>query len=378
VGPRNKGELTAFVLPFPALKNGQKTEEHYRREELLSIMKRAGVEMTTSAAFTVSGQKFPDGSVVIPMNQPYGLFAKALLEKQDYPHLVDAAGSPIQPYDVTAHTLSLLMDVQVVAVNEPLKVRSKASTGFGRGCGSGGNGSPQYGIYRSSMGVMDEGWTRWVFEQRNKALCDAAYKSIADKDIRSGNLGVRSILFPDQSAAQMLNGYRKGSMPDELTGGIGPEGVANLKKFVEDGGTLVFMNSASDFAIEQFKLPLRDVTRGLARKDFFIPGSILRTELDLANPLAKGMPKESIAWFEDSPAFEIAADAKVEVIARFPADPQKVLLSGWALGAEKIAGKAALVSVPMGKGKIVLFGFRPQYRAQSLATYPLLFNAMSQ
>jgi glutamine amidotransferase-like uncharacterized protein len=89
------------------------------------------------------------------------------------------------------------------------------------------------------------------------------------------------------------------------------------------------------------------------------------------------MPKESIAWFEGSPAFDIAQDARVEVIARYPADPKAILLSGWALGTEKIAGKAALVQVNMGKGKIILFGFRPQYRGQSLATFSLFFNAIS-
>ena len=101
------------------------------------------------------------------------------------------------------------------------------------------------------------------------------------------------------------------------------------------------------------------------------------------------MPKESIAWFENSPAFEIVQSAgfspserdesrtlSVQIIARYPSDPSKVLLSGWALGAEKIAGKAALVEITMGKGKIILFGFRPQYRGQSLATFPLLFNAI--
>jgi glutamine amidotransferase-like uncharacterized protein len=67
----------------------------------------------------------------------------------------------------------------------------------------------------------------------------------------------------------------------------------------------------------------------------------------------------------------------IRFIARYPSDPKQVLLSGWALGSEKIAGKAALVEIKIGKGKIVLFGFRPQYRAQSLATYPLLFNAIS-
>lgn len=232
---------------------------------------------------------------------------------------------------------------------------------------------------------MDEGWTRWLLRegQGYRVNCNATVESVSNADIRkadSRTLGGKrtdAIVFPDQSANQILNGYAKGSMPDEYVGGVGKEGVAKLKKFVEEGGTLVFLNSASDFAIEQFGLPVRDVTKGLPRKDFFIPGSILRTEINTNSPIAKGMPKESIAWFEDSPAFDIAQDARVEVIARYPTDPKNVLLSGWALGAEKIAGKAALVSIPMGKGKIVLFGFRPQYRAQSLATYPLLFNAIS-
>ncbi|MGB5015340.1 MAG: hypothetical protein WBO68_15070 [Pyrinomonadaceae bacterium] len=207
-----------------------------------------------------------------------------------------------------------------------------------------------------------------------------------------------TIIFPDQPANQILNGYAKGSMPDEFTGGVGKDGIANLKKFVEAGGTLVFLNRSSDFAIEQFNLPIKNVTKGLARKDFYVPGSILRTELDIANSLAEAMPEESIAWFENSPAFELseppalvggtnaatskpptnAGGSDIRVIARYPTDPKQILLSGWALGAERIAGKAALVEVTMGKGKIILFGFRPQYRGQSLATFPLLFNAISQ
>jgi glutamine amidotransferase-like uncharacterized protein len=89
------------------------------------------------------------------------------------------------------------------------------------------------------------------------------------------------------------------------------------------------------------------------------------------------MDKQSIAWFENSPAFEITDAANVKVIAKYPSDTKSVLLSGYALGAEKIAGKAALVEFTVGKGRIILFGFRPQYRGQSLATFPLLFNAIS-
>jgi hypothetical protein len=182
-------------------------------------------------------------------------------------------------------------------------------------------------------------------------------------------------------------------MPDEYTGGLGEEGVKALRQFVEAGGTLVCLNRASDFAIEQFKLPVRDAVDGLPRADFYVPGSILRVELDTTDPITKGMPKESIAWVENSPVFEVVSNditftsgpnqisgkftpQNVRVLARYPADKDP-LLSGWLLGSDRIKGKAALVEVKLGKGRVILFGFRPQYRGQSLATYPLFFNAIT-
>jgi hypothetical protein len=192
------------------------------------------------------------------------------------------------------------------------------------------------------------------------------------------------ILIPDESPKDILNGYREGVMPPDVKGGLGPEGVKTLREFVLTGGTLVCLNRASDFAIEQFKLPIKDVVAGLTRTDFYVPGSILRIELDTSHPIAAGMPMESIAWVEDSPVFEVVNDAEsdipssaVKVIASYPRD-KDALLSGWLLGGNRIRGKAALVEVTMGRGRIILFGFRPQYRGQSLATYPLLFNALSQ
>jgi hypothetical protein len=170
-------------------------------------------------------------------------------------------------------------------------------------------------------------------------------------------------------------------MPEEYTGGLGAEGVKKLREFVEQGGTLVFLNRASDFAIEQFNLPVRNVVAGMKQTEFYVPGSILRIEVDTSHPVAKGMPRESIAWVEDSPVFETkgetAALSRVRVIARYP-QTAAPLLSGWLLGSERIKGQAALVEVGLGKGRIYLFGFRPQYRGQSLATYPLFFNAIRQ
>ncbi len=408
VRPRKEGELFAFIIPKPVSSESDELfptmlNVDMRRGSMTSILRRAGIHIDYPEAFSIGSREYPSGTAVIRMDQPYEAFAKALLESQRYPNLLDNAGHPIAPYDVTAHTLPLLMNVEVEPVIQPFQYQLPTSgSGYGSGSGCGSSNPPRYAIYKSSIPSMDEGWTRFLFRKDGgyRIGCNAIIDNVSDSDLNSAldrRLGGRfttTIIFPDQSPNQILNGYPKGSMPDEYTGGVGREGVENLKKFVEAGGTLVFLNRSSDFAIEQFNLPIKDVTRGLARKDFFIPGSILRTELDITSPIAKGMPKQSIAWFENSPVFEVLSPGfsrppatekppqggtpNIRVIARYPSDPTKILLSGWALGAEKIAGKAALVEVTVGKGKIILFGFRPQYRGQSLATFPLLFNAISQ
>jgi hypothetical protein len=382
VRERKSGELFAYILPMPAeVSAGQMGDDYFRRQHLIDILQRGAVEMRIADAFSLDGVSYRKGTVVIPMAQPYGAFAKTLLERQVYPDLKDEKGNPIAPYDVTAHTLPLLIDVEAKPVSKSFSFRTSDGFGYGRGGGCGGHKTPNVLIYKSSTAPMDEGWTRWVFE--NAARLSGVYclapASLSDREIRANDFKeTRFIVFPEQSPNQILNGYAKGTMPDEYTGGVGKEGVENLRKFVEDGGTLVFFNRASNFAVEHFNLPVRDVTQGLNRRDFYIPGSILRTELDTAHPITRGMSAQSIAWFENSPAFEITDNSNARVIARYPNNPKDILLSGWALGAEKLAGKAALVEFSVGKGKIVLFGFRPQYRGQSLATFPLFFNAVSR
>jgi hypothetical protein len=235
------------------------------------------------------------------------------------------------------------------------------------------SGFPRLGLYKSYAASMDEGWTRWVFGQYG-----IPYQGLHDAEIRAGNLRAKYdlILIPDQSPASLLRGLPAGSVPAEVAGGLSETGVAELKKFVEAGGRVVTLNNASDFVIESFKLPLRNVVRGVAAKDFYCPGSILKLTLDASHPLANGMTAESIAWFEEGGAFEVTdpGNTKARVIARY--GEGNPLLSGWILGPNYVAGKAAVVEVKVGEGSVVVFGFRPQYRGQSVATYPLLFNAL--
>ncbi|HYJ45882.1 MAG TPA: M14 family zinc carboxypeptidase [Pyrinomonadaceae bacterium] len=375
VRPRKRGELWGYEI--------QPSSKNYLL--LNYALNKGGVELDWCETGKHSVSQF------VKLAQPYGGFAKALLEKQRYPNLRDSAGNPISPYDVTAHTLSLMTDVLTKPVYAPFRCRQADWCDDNR--------LPVYSlneklaIYKSHVPSIDEGWTRWAIQNNGSYFPNEPVKqtdekrppftSLEDAEARSGNLGAKydTIIIPDQSPRVILEGYRKGTMPEELTGGLGAEGAKALREFVEGGGTLILLNRASDFAIEQFGLPLRDITAGLKRTEFYVPGSILRVELDTSHPITRGMPKESIAWAEGSPVFEVTdqkeARARVRVIARYPAtgDP---LLSGWLLGGERIKGKAALVEVALGRGHIYLFGFRPQYRGQSLATYPLLFNAISQ
>jgi hypothetical protein len=386
VQPRVRGELNGFVIS-PADNLGT----------LLTILERGGVKLDYPGTFRANGRTYPQGSSVVRLAQPYGSFAKALLEVQRYPDLRDSSGHPIRPYDVTAHTLPLLMGVPVDPIYTPVALpKAKPEPGFGSNGGCGGPNPPRLAIYRSHVPSLDEGWTRWVLDNdANTSFRCLYYLTLKDAEARAGGLREKfdTIVIPDQEPLRnqeprvIVNGYRPGLMPPEYTGGLGADGVKALREFVEQGGTLVCLNRASSFAIEQFKLPLLDVVADVPEKEFFVPGSILRIEVDTSSPIGKGMTKESIAWVEESPVFEILKtgngsgplqipEASIRVIARYPTT-RNALLSGWLLGADRMKGKAALVEVTMGRGRMILFGFRPQYRAQSMATYPLFFNAIS-
>jgi hypothetical protein len=345
---------------------------------LLAILRRGQVELRTALhPITLGGQRFPAGSYVVVLRQPYAAFAKTLLEPQHYPDLrLFPAGPPLPPYDVTAHTLPLLMGVTAVPTRDSLGIGlsppvepTAATTGAPAFSGP---AAPRVGLYRSYAGPIDEGWTRWVFD-----TWKVPYVSVVDSVVRAGKLAdaFDVIVLPDQSPHELLDGLPR-QYPPPYPGGLGPDGVRALRQFVAAGGTLVALNDASRFAVQQLLLPVRNVLEGVADDEFYAPGSIFRLELDASDPLARGMPAQSIAWYESGPAFEVLDTSAAHVVARYPSDPDKVLLSGWVLHPDRVAGRAALVVAKLGAGRVVLFGFRPQYRGQSIATYPLLFNSL--
>ena len=397
---------------------------------------RRAVERTEPAAFVIPAQqrdpgatrrlletlafgqveidRAPDGSHIISMHQPYSSYAKALLEIQNYPDLREYPGGPPRhPYDVTAHTLPLLFGVEAHAVNtlpasplvhESFTLFSPAPRSFSASdtdawytvnaiWKSGGKlwrnkttgdfapqdrgpewallARPRIAIYRSSIPAIDEGWTRWLLEQFG-----FAYTSVDNEALQAGNLNHRfdAIVFPDQPASDFIHGASPVDMPARYTGGIGRAGEKALMTFAQSGGSLLFFNRSTAYAARQLGIPATNVIEHLPDTEFYSPGSLLHVRLE-PGPLTFGLPENVAVWSEQSPAWLVSEESAQEhSIALYSYKP--ILASGWLLGANALANQSALVDAQLGRGHVILFGMRPQYRGQSYQTFKLLFNAL--
>lgn len=404
-------------------------------------------------SFETAGRSFHEGDYLVRLAQPFGSFAKTLLERQNYPDLrLYPGGPPKRPYDVTAHTLPLLLGVDAVAVEEQaagLKLMRAGKIGPAAGSvaespvlalspalsnswkavnrllkarvpvyrdqrygtfyvANQGAAKPllgqlaaelglpftaseadpaahrrlrtsRVGLYQGFVPIMDEGWTRWVLEQY-----EFPYRNVANKRLRQGGLNGEFdvIILPDAERQTLHAGYIPGALyqgaqaPLEFTGGLGPEGAEALRSFLEYGGTVLAFNQASDYAIERLQPGARDVLESLSNDRFYGPGSLLNTRVDISHPLCFGMSPQQAVWFESGPAFEAArpGNAAARSVLSYPQNG--ILASGWLLGEQFLAGRSAVMDVSIGRGHLVLFGIRPQYRAQSNATFKLVFNGL--
>lgn len=347
---------------------------------LLRVLTTGDVEVHQSlSAFQADGRRFPVGSFVIPTGQPYGSFAQTMLEIQEYPDLREyPGGPPLRPYDVTAHTLPLFMEVEAVPVETLPPMAISEALGipewqFSLPEGLQGPEAPRIGIYKSWQEPMEAGWTRWTWDQHG-----LAYDTIRDARIREGGLleDYDVILFQNQDPASIRNGFAPGELSPEYTGGLGDGGVRALVNFVRAGGRIVAVEEATDFFIEILDLGLSNAVERLPPEEFFIPGSILSVRLEVDHPVTRGEGPVTPAWFwRSSRAFDLM-DPGLQVIGRY-ADTN-LLLSGWMSGAVYLAGKPAIVEARVGDGSVVLFGFQPDYRGQTVMTWPLLFNALEE
>jgi hypothetical protein len=349
----------AFVIP-------RAQRDSIATQRLLWSLQHGQVEIHESTApVTIEGVIYPSRSWIVPLQQPFGGYAKTLLERQRYPNLLEyPGGPPKRPYDVTAHTLPLLFGVDVAAVRgtapphgRPIAAVPEPTfrtpiTGETR----------RLAVYkRSTQGNMDEGWTRWVLERHG-----VPYARVTEADIARGALsGYDALIIPDQAAAQVSQA-------------LGAAGVTAVESFVSGGGTLLTFNEASDFAIGALALPVRNVLAGVPATEFYAPGSIIGVEVNRSSDMSRWYnPAVPGIWFEESPAFEITDPASATAVLSYPGAGEP-LLSGWLMGGSRLHGRAAMVDVKKGRGRVILYGFRPQYRGQPNATFNLIWPAIAR
>lgn len=370
----------------------QGVEVHRMTRELHMVFdEQYGIFTEVPKMASLRFMEVPLGSYLIYLAQPSRWNVQALFEAQVYPNRLTATGEAETPYDVAGWTLPMQMGVKIQAIDmiqeNPADARQltlvKEASEVRRLLGlkqQAGKTSPipnpikravRLGMYKSWMGSMDEGWTRWMFETFN-----VPYKTLLDQEMRKGNLRASFdvIILPSQRAKEIIEGNAVGSYPEGFTGGITAQGVENLRRFVLEGGTLICFDASAELAIKEFKLPLRNVLEDVKRTEFYCPGSILSLEVNAADPLARGLGAKTDAYFINSSAFEATEAERVRVVARYA--QRDVLRSGWLLGEARLAGKIALAEVKHGQGRVILFAFRPQHRGQTWGTFPFIFNAI--
>jgi hypothetical protein len=259
-------------------------------------------------------------------------------------------------------------------------------------------GASRVGLFKPWVASMDEGWTRFVLENYEFPLV-----SLSNEKIRSGEFAstVDVLLFPDINPSIIARGKpEKGSryaryfspLPPKYSGGIDEwsrdgetketdrvKGGKRIKQWVENGGTVVALDSSTEYVIDLFELPVSNALEKDSRSEFNCPGSTLRVLMNPESPLSLGMRPEEAIYFGNSPAFQTRVpDARFDraVVARYPDNEKDILISGYLEGGELLERKAAVVEFRVGKGRVILIGFHPQHRAQPLRTFKLLFNAL--
>ncbi len=332
----------------------------------------------TTRPVEADGRSFPAGSYLVLTRQMFGGYANTLLERQRYPNLREYPGGPPKaPYDVTAHTLPLLfgLDIAAVRADDPPA------------------GPPVAPMPEPRYTVAGPEWHR---DQAHGHLPELqrvdgrgldpvgvrcqpdAFTTIHDRDVRAGNLArpIRCHHAARVKAPINCNADWGARTPIRCVAAWATRARRHSRRSWRP--VVIFWRSTTrvDYAIEALGLPVRDVLAGVRNTDFYAPGSLFAVEVDTAHPTARTFTAPVPAvWFEGSPAFEVTDASQATVVARYPSagDP---LLSGWLLGGARLNGKAAMVDVSLGQGHVVLYGFRPQYRAQTNATWPLIWGGV--
>jgi hypothetical protein len=246
---------------------------------------------------------------------------------------------------------------------------------------------PRVGLWDQYGGSMDSGWARWILEQYQ-----FPFEKVFAPMLDAGNLNAKYdvLVFVEGGipAAGPAGGGAQPAAADipaeyrPMLGRVTAERtIPELRRFVENGGTVITIGAASTNLAQHFKLPIADhlVENGkpLPEAKFYTPGSVLTARVDQTHPLAHGMKERTDIFFDNSPVFRLdaaAAGQGIKPIAWF--DTATPLRSGWAWGQQYLQNGVAVIEAPLGKGRVLLFGPEIMKRAQPHGTFKFLFNGI--
>ena len=425
------GTPFAYVLP-------EQQWDFYAAREMLQRVQAAGIEVhRASAPFKSGTTEYAKGSYVLLAGQPFRSYLIDLMEPQKYPELRSGSDGPTQrPYDVAGWTLRMSMNADVQRIDAPFEaplerideippyepsldrrdtssfLRTALLLGRDKKVRWAEDGAvlvegespgekfsqakfelhrPRVALYEPWTANIDTGWTQWLLDQ-----FQIPYTLLHNEDVRQERLGkYDSIVLASQDAMSILHGYKRGQpttrgkaelnvkalQRPEYQGGIELAGLERLDRFVRDGGTLIALDQVTDLAVDFFPLGVDNVLKAGSAGTYSCPGSLLRVNVNTRHPLAYGMQSQLIVFSTGGKAWDIAlvpdenkGDQRVESVARYASSD--ILASGWLAGQEVVKDKHILLEVSHGKGRVILFGFRPQFRGQTFGTFKFLLNAI--
>jgi hypothetical protein len=344
-----KGEFVKITPEYPKGGLGGRSEHGYRVDcrmndsfKAVNKLAKAGVEVNrVSEPISMGGTDYPAGMFYIK----------------------DAAKEIAEQTHLTLIPLDSKLEARTLAAN-PLKVAM---------------------YQRFWGGNMDEGWTRWLLEEFG-----FEYTTVRDEDIKEGLEGYDVLILPSDAPA-MIVGDRveeyyekkyKGMftapvLPPEYKSGIGDDGVEKINEFAENGGTVVALYDSCEYAIEKMGVPVVNSLKEVKPKDFHCPGSTVWVNVDNSHPLAYGMPERSLILLRGNHAYAVKPNHyndNYSVVISYPEEDMK--LSGWLIGEKLLARKAAMIEAKKEEGRVIMYGFAPQMRALTDASFKFFFNAL--
>lgn len=441
---------------------------------LVDLLREHGVRTWVSTQeVRHGGIILPEGSLVIPLAQPFRAFIKEVMESQKFPvRRYVPGGEIIQPYDITSWSLPLHLGLECYELNQPnallenslreverfptakhaledawgfaLSPAHNSSYQFVFGLLSKGRTvyrvqeafvqgenrfeagtfivesgsikgmelfsdmlpvaltsnpaipmkklkSPAIGLVETWFHDMDAGWTRYIFDTYG-----ISYRVLRPADLSGGvPAGIDVIVFPSSSKNVLLDG-RQGegvsaappNYPPVFAKGMGKEGLNKLMQWVDQGGVVISWGLSahlfegthsivSGSEKEEFRLPFRIVSDDLKKQGLYVPGTLMQLDILTNKPLTFGVPRTLNVFSRGEPVFATSVpvlDIERRVLATYA--QENPVVSGYAQNQELLQGKPAIVWLKKGKGQLVLMGFNPQFRANTRASFKVLFNGL--